>query len=103
MPRARRSRNGPANTLPGRVRTLAPVPDGARVRRSGVTFGSTRERPVWEENTRRPLGSRTSSPNAAGARPPMPAATSCSPSNSRASSIPPYGNARWFTARIAVL
>ena len=103
MPRARRSRNGPANAWPGARGTLAPVPAGARVSRSGVTPGRRRARPVCEANTWRPLGSRTSSPNAAGARPPTLAATSCSPSNSRASSIPPYGNARWLTATIAVL
>ncbi len=104
VPRARRSLNGPAKALPpGAVAAVAPVPLGARVSRSGVTAGSVRARAVWEEKTRRPSGWRTSSPNAAGARPPTFAATRWSPSNSRASSMPPYGNARWLTATIAVL
>ncbi len=47
--------------------------------------------------------SRTTTPNDAGGRPPTPEATSCEPSNSRASSIPPYGNAPRFTGTTAVL
>ena len=51
----------------------------------------------------RPPPSRTTTPNDAGGRPPTPPATSWSRSNSRASSIPPYGNAPRVTATIAVL
>ena len=61
--------------------------------RRGSCVASTR----WRER------SRTTSPNAAGGRPPTFAATFCSPSNSRASSMPPYGNAPWLTGTIAVL
>ena len=66
------------------------------VSRSGATPADL-GRPTCDACTWRPPTSRTSRPKAAGARPPMFAATSCSPSNSRARSRPPYGNARWLT------
>jgi hypothetical protein len=103
VPVARRSVNGPAKAWPTAAAAVAPAPTGALVSRSGVTPRETLERPTCDESTWRPEASCTRIPKAAGARPPTLAATSCSPSNSRAISIPPYGNARWFTGTTAVL
>ena len=102
-PVATRSVNGPAYARTGAAWGLAPTPSGALTRRSGETVRPGTARPCCDARTTRSPLSRTTMPKEAGAWPPTFAATRPRPSSRRARSTPPYGNARWLTAMIAVL